>query len=54
MCTSIVATASQTATITASAISGFQGNLTVLATNPRVDVPAAQGWLLAVHGPSRL
>ena len=41
-----------TATITASAIAGFQSNLTVAVTNPTVNVSAAKGWLLAVYGPS--
>jgi hypothetical protein len=40
-----------TATITASAIDGFQGNLTVSATKPTLEIPATKGWLLAVHGP---
>ena len=43
--------AARTATITASAISGFQGNLTVDATRPTIEVGAAKGWLLAVSGP---
>jgi hypothetical protein len=40
-----------TATITASAIAGFQGDLSVSAAQPTIVVPAAKGWLLAVHGP---
>jgi hypothetical protein len=43
-----------TATITAPAITGFQGNLTVDATNPTVEVGAGFGWLLAVSGPPRV
>ena len=49
-----LASLAQTATISASAISAFQGNLSLPASNPTVDVPAAKGWLLAVHGPSLL
>jgi hypothetical protein len=40
------------ATITASSITNFQGDLTVPASQPTIEVPAAKGWLLAIDGPA--
>lgn len=41
------------ATITATSIKNFQGDLTVPASRPTIEVPAAKGWLLAIDGPAR-